>query len=199
MINPQRAIEFFEIFKFLTKLHIHSLEISQDQLLSILKPLNKLEELNLNLVTINSSTNDTNYIGSISLPPALNKLSVTRVNLIGRNEVLFSSIRSHANLKILLINHTNNKILDIFHRCCPSLKKFEFSNHCLDIPQSLYTMLESNPQITSLKLRVGCFNRDLMNNLSLHSKNLEEISLVTPSIILDSSEKKVNIQSTYCN
>ncbi|KXN68331.1 hypothetical protein CONCODRAFT_79786 [Conidiobolus coronatus NRRL 28638] len=176
-IKPNKAIEFFETFKYLTKLHITNVEISQDQFLCMIKPLDKLEELTFSRVFIKKNFKNRVYKQSIQLPKTLTKLSLSNVSLYGNTELFKNSINSHSNLKQFILDSCNKgNYLTPFYKSYPSLKEFSYNNNNSESHQSLARIFESNPQIIGLKLEPNSL-RFLMEPISKNLINLQDFEV----------------------
>jgi hypothetical protein len=179
-VNPKIAIEVFETFKYLTILHITNVEISQDQFLCMIKPLDKLEELELNRVGINKTSKDRLYKKSIQLPKTLTKLYLIELKLTGNTGLFDNSINSHSNLKQFELEYSDEgNFLTPFYECYPSLKQFSYSCNT-EANQSLARVIKSNPQITSLKLE-SCPLVSLIEPISKYLINLQEFEFSNPT------------------
>ncbi|KXN65968.1 hypothetical protein CONCODRAFT_80635, partial [Conidiobolus coronatus NRRL 28638] len=180
-LEPQRAIEFFETFKFITNLTIDRLKMSQDQFLGMIHPLNFLEELNLSCLTINKIVKNKFYTNAVQLPPTLKKLSFEAVNLINNPQLFNQTINSHSNLvefKFKMYNQTD--ILEPFLKNYPTLKIFEYDNQMLENPQDIISIFESNPQLLALRLTIKCWSNLIANAINHNLINLEEFRFTEP-------------------
>jgi hypothetical protein len=180
-IKPRRAIEFLETFKYLTTLHIRNVEISQDQFLCMVKPLDKLEELTLTVVTIKKIVKNRLYKESIQLPKTLTKLYLIELRLVGNTKLFNNTINSHSNLKQFVLDYSDeSKFLTPFYECYPSLKQFSYGCGNTETHQPLTKIIESNPQITNLKLD-SCPLNSLMEPISKYLINLQEFGFYNPA------------------
>ncbi|KXN66887.1 hypothetical protein CONCODRAFT_11175 [Conidiobolus coronatus NRRL 28638] len=161
-LEPQRAIEFFEAFNFITKLTIDRLKMGQDQFLGMIHPLNYLEELNLSRLTIKWINSIKFYTYDVKLPSTLKKLGLEAINLTGNPQLFSQVINSHSNLvefKSKMHNETN--FLKPFLKNYPSLKVFEYENQKLGNLLDIINIFESNPQLLALKLEINLWNKYL--------------------------------------
>ncbi|KXN68330.1 hypothetical protein CONCODRAFT_9444 [Conidiobolus coronatus NRRL 28638] len=207
-IEPNRAIELLETFKYLTKLHIINVEIGQDQFLCMIKPLNKLEELTFYKVHVKEISKNRLYNKSIQLPKTLTKLSLSNIGLNGNTQLFKNSINSHSSLKIFILESSDEgSFLNPFHECYPSFKEFSYSSGNSENYQSLAKIIESNPQITSLKLESNSLG-SLMVPISKYLINLKDFEFFNPiyndpgfehSFTLPIKIKKLKVESILEN
>ncbi|KXN64928.1 RNI-like protein [Conidiobolus coronatus NRRL 28638] len=180
-LKPQRAIQLFETFRFITTLSIGG-NMNQDQFIGMVIPLTQLQELKLYYLSIKGLKKNKYATGPAVLPPSLKKLTIEKIRLCKSPVLFIQTINSHTSLlefKFDSFSHDSNNevaILDPFFKSYPSLKIFEYSNQHLDYSQSLIKIFESNSQLRTLKLSFSGCNDVLMSNLSRHLTNLEEFN-----------------------
>jgi hypothetical protein len=182
-LDPQRAIEFFEAFKFITNLTIDKIKMSQDQLLGMINPLKYLEELNLLCLAIKWINSNMSCTNDMKLPRTLKKLSLEDINLMGNPQLFNQVINTHSNLvefKFKMRNQAN--ILKPFLKNYPSLEVFEYEDQNLGNLQEIVSVFESNPQLLTLKLAINRWNNSLANAIKLRLVNLENFKFIEPSI-----------------
>lgn len=180
-LEPQRAITFFETFKFITNLTIDRIKMSQDQFLGMIHPLNYLEELNLSCLTISKIVKNKFYSNAVQLPPTLKKLGLEAINLTNNPQLFNQTINSHSNLvEFKLKTYNQTDILEPFLKNYPSLKTFEYDNLMLKNPQNIINIFESNPQLLTLKLTIDCWSNLVANAINLYLVNLEEFGFIEP-------------------
>ncbi|KXN65127.1 hypothetical protein CONCODRAFT_13395 [Conidiobolus coronatus NRRL 28638] len=176
-LEPQRAIEIFETFRFISKLTIKSWEMSQDQFLGMISPLTQLQELNLEHLEIKKIVYKRLYKEVVQLPSSLKKLTLS-VKLIDNPDLFIQTINSHTNLVEFSSKSSHGfDSLEPFYKPYPSLVKFEYENQQVKSSQSLIKVFENNPQLISLKMPLGYMNNNLANLLSSYLTNLEELNL----------------------
>jgi hypothetical protein len=175
-LEPQRAIEVFRTFRFISKLTISSLDMSQDQFLGMISPLTQLQELTLKSLQIKRITYKRLCKEVVQLPSSLKKLSI-RVVLIDNPELFIQTINSHKNLTEFSYYSCSDDFLEPFYKHYPSLVKFEYGNQLLESSQSLINIFEQNHQLNSLKLNLNCLNSELTRIISSHLINMEELNL----------------------
>jgi hypothetical protein len=177
-LNPERSTELFETFRFITTLTIERVEMSQDQFLAIIKSLNQIKELNLKSLSIKKIFKKRFYTKTVQLPPTLIKLTLENVYLTRNPELFIQSINSHSNL-VEFSHKTYNQtgFLDPFYKNYPSLKSFSYSNQTLDNPQSLYNVVQFNPQLTTLNIQLKCIDSALINHINSYLTNLKDLDL----------------------
>jgi hypothetical protein len=179
-IKPKTAIEVFETFKYLAILHINNVEISQDQFSCMVKPLDNLEELTFNKVIIKKILENRLYKESIQLPKTLTKLSLYSVSLDGNTELFNNAINTHSNLKIFTLEYGDEStFLTPFYECYSSLNVFIYSSDNFENRHNLGRIMESNPQITSLKLNTTSLEF-LLGPISKYLINLQEFEFFNP-------------------
>ncbi|KXN65800.1 hypothetical protein CONCODRAFT_12505 [Conidiobolus coronatus NRRL 28638] len=162
-IKPAKTIEFFATFKFLTKLDINDVPMTQGQFIRILKSLTQLQELNINNFEVTERNKNLIKKGDIYLPSTLTKLTF---------------INSHNNLIEFKFNAGNFfDILEPFQKNYPSLKKFEYNNSILKNDEGLLNLIKHNPQLRSLHLDLECLNEKFGYYISQYLVNLEELHL----------------------
>ncbi|KXN65802.1 hypothetical protein CONCODRAFT_12507, partial [Conidiobolus coronatus NRRL 28638] len=175
-LKSQRVIEFFETFKYITNLKVYDVEISQDQFLCIIKPLDKLEELDLRYITIKEIKRKRFYKESIQLPQNLNKLTLCSLELVGNPMLFVKTINSHSSLKEVVINYCNiSDLLIPFNTHYPSLKALEYRYNLSKNHQYLVNVFKSNPQLLKLSISLECYNSLLDSSISQYLTNLKEI------------------------
>jgi hypothetical protein len=177
-LKPQRAIQLFETFKFITNLTIGG-SMSQDQFISMIIPLTQLQELNLRYLRIKKIVTKKYISEPAILPPSLTKLSIERISLYKNPELFVQTINSHTNLLEFRFDfysynsNDENIFLDPFFKNYPSLEIIDLSQQHMDYSQSLIKAFEFNPQLRMLKLSLSRCNDSLMSNLSRYLTNLE--------------------------
>jgi hypothetical protein len=177
-LEPRRAIEVFETFRYISKLTISHYEMSQDQFLGMINPLKQLQELTLNDFCIKRIVYKRLYKEAIQLPLSLKKLRVDFISLINGPELFIQTINSHNNLTEFSYSCSyDNEFLQPFYKPYPSLLNFEYTNHRQESPQSIINVIEQNRQLTSLKLKLNCWNSELTSYISRHLANLEELNI----------------------
>jgi hypothetical protein len=177
-LKPEAAIGFFNIFKFLTKLNIHHLEISQDQFLCMIKPLNFLVELKLSHLIVKQATNKESCMEFIQLPPTLNRLELNYVECVRNPKLFIQSLNSHTNIKMLqVIELSENGILTSFTNHYPSLMSINYSLKGLNDHYSLFKILYANPQIAELVIELNSQIELLIKHIDLYLTNLQVLSL----------------------
>jgi hypothetical protein len=97
-LKPQKSIEFFQIFKYITCLTLKTIRTSQDIFLSIISPLTQLKELNLRFFEIIKIPRIKIYKEAIQLPLSLNKLTIEHINLNSSSDRFMQTINSHSSL-----------------------------------------------------------------------------------------------------
>jgi hypothetical protein len=175
-LKPQRAIEVFETFRFISNLSIEDCNMSQDQFLGILIPLNQLQDLTLNNIYINSIITNKIHNEAAQLPYTLKKLRHGCIQLVDNPELFVKTINSHNSLVEFTSNsYTNNEFLEPFYKPYPSLLNFELVNIRLHKFESLFAIFKNNPQLISLKLSSAFLENELVSHISTHLINLEEL------------------------
>jgi hypothetical protein len=174
-LKPQRAIEFFETFRFINILTIDRITMSQDQFLGMINPLAQLQELTLKQINIKKIIRKRLYTEVVQLPSSLKRLRIEYISLANNPELFVQTINSHSNLvEYSHLSHLNNGFLEPFCKPYPSLKTFEYNHHQLQNSQSLFKIVENNTQLTGLKLALSCWNNELSSRISNYLTNLEE-------------------------
>jgi hypothetical protein len=174
-LEPQRAMQFFETFRFITNLTLESVEMSQDQFIGMIRPLNQLKELNLKCFSVKKIVKNRLITESIQLPSTLTKLTMDYVYTIRNPELFIQTINSHSNLtEFIYITYNHNSFLNPFLKSYPSLKNFEYRHEQLENPQILSDIFEFNPQLVKLHLELTCWNNALTNHISRHLINLKD-------------------------
>ncbi|KXN70408.1 hypothetical protein CONCODRAFT_7033 [Conidiobolus coronatus NRRL 28638] len=177
-LNPQRSTELFETFRFITIFTIERVGMSQDQFLAIMKSLNQIKELNLKSLSIKKIFKKRFYTKSVQLPPTLTKLTLENVYLSRNPEQFIQTINSHTNLiEFSHITYNQTGFLDPFYKNYPSLKSFKYSSQTLDNPQSLYDVVQFNPQLIALNLQLKCTDSTLISHINSYLVNLEDFNL----------------------
>jgi hypothetical protein len=187
-IESQRFIEFFEVFKYIECLTVNELDITENQFINIIKPLVNLKELKLCYVGIKGIDKETCNIQPIQFPSTLDRLSLNRVYTTNNPEIFLKTINSHTDLTEFQIKiNKEYRFLEPFCKSYPSLKRFEYYNQFLqlDIHVSLYSIIESNPQLSALKLELHCLDKKIANHINKYSINLEEFNLTEYSCNLN--------------
>jgi hypothetical protein len=176
-LEPHRAIEVFQTFKFICNLTIEGCEMSQDQFLGMISPLTQLQELNLSYLTIKRIIYKRLYKEVVQLPSSLKKLRLRNIILVDSPDLFIKTINSHRNLiEFKYITEYNNALLEAFYEPYPSLLNFEYQNTELRNPDSLIKVFEQNSQITILKLKLNYWNSELTSFISSRLTNLEDLS-----------------------
>ncbi|KXN65967.1 hypothetical protein CONCODRAFT_12300 [Conidiobolus coronatus NRRL 28638] len=174
-LEPQRAIQFFETFRSITNLTLESVEMSQDQFIGMIRPLNQLKELNLKCFSVKKIVKNRFITESIQLPSTLTKLTMDYVYTIRNPELFIQTINSHSNLtEFIYITYNHNSFLNPFLNHYPSLKNLEYHHEQLENPQILIDIFEFNPQLVKLHLELTCWNNALTSHLSRHLTNLKD-------------------------
>jgi hypothetical protein len=151
-LESQKAISFFQTFRFVTNLAISSIEMDQDQILGMIQPLTHLKNLFLNYINVKNNNNNLTT-NAIQLPLAFKKLSIDFISLAGDPILFIQSINSHQSLEEFYCrNHVEPIFLEPFIKPYPSLKIFEYSQQQSQFPELLNRIYEANPQLTNLKL-----------------------------------------------
>ncbi|KXN67429.1 hypothetical protein CONCODRAFT_10510 [Conidiobolus coronatus NRRL 28638] len=178
-LEPQRAIEFFDTFRFISNLTIRRYKMSQDHFLGMISPLTQLQELNLSNLSISKIIYKRFYKEVVQLPPSLKKLKLHNIRLNENPELFIKTINSHSNL--MEFSSTlcfNNGFLEPFYKPYPSLVNFEYHNYNQHSNQLLIKILENNHQLNSLKLLLNCWNNELSSYISSYLNNLEELDII---------------------
>ncbi|KXN65704.1 hypothetical protein CONCODRAFT_12633 [Conidiobolus coronatus NRRL 28638] len=181
-LNPQRVIQLFKTFRFITNLTIEGVSMSQDQFITMIAPLTQLKQLNLKRLNIRRIIKNRYITEPAVLPLALNKLTLYGIHLDNDAELFLQTINSHKNLvEFKFDDYNTENFLDPFFNNYPTLKAFEFKNYQVDYTQSLIMIFESNPQLISLKLELYNFNCSLISDINLNLINLQEFSFIEPN------------------
>ncbi|KXN65806.1 hypothetical protein CONCODRAFT_12511 [Conidiobolus coronatus NRRL 28638] len=181
-LSLERTIGFFETFKFITRLNISLVEICINQLLYILKPLFKLQELDITALKIKESPKNTIYESAVQLPPTLKILKLTRINTTNNSELFIQTLNSHTDLVEFNFDTCDrNDYLDPFIKNYPSLKSLKYFSTWLENPQPLCLIAEFNPQLLNLKLEIGVWNNELTTKISRNLVNLRKFALFDSS------------------
>ncbi|KXN66378.1 hypothetical protein CONCODRAFT_11792 [Conidiobolus coronatus NRRL 28638] len=152
--------------------------MSQDQFLSMINPLTLLRELTLNNITIKKIIRNRFFKEAVQLPLTLKKLKLGYIGYDVDPELFIQTINSHSNLVEFSKNsYINMEFLDPFYKPYPTLLNFEHTNDIHERSQSLNNIFEHNPQLTTLKLKLRNWNKELTASISRHLTNLEELSL----------------------
>ncbi|KXN66379.1 hypothetical protein CONCODRAFT_11793 [Conidiobolus coronatus NRRL 28638] len=179
VLEPRRAIEVFETFRFICNLTIERCNVSQYQFLRMISPLTQLQELTLSEFGIKMVIKERAYNeAAVQLPLCLKILRLENIILADNQKLFIQTINSHRNLiEFSTCSTASNEFLEPFYRHYPSLLSFEFNNLRLQTSQSLFTVLENNPQLISLKLSLGDWRSELVNHINSCMINLEELKL----------------------
>jgi hypothetical protein len=97
-LAPQRAIEFFDNFRFISNLTIDYCNMSKDQFLVMISPLTQLQELSIRSLEIKKIVYKRLYKEVVQLPLTLKKLRIESLRLISNPELFIQTINSHNNL-----------------------------------------------------------------------------------------------------
>jgi hypothetical protein len=187
-LNPQRAIEVFETFRFICNLTIEHCGMSQDQFLSMISPLTHLQELSINEVYIENIIVNRPCKGAVQLPSTLKKLRLKRIKLINDPELFVQTINSHSNLvEFSSLSQSSYDYLKPFYIHYPSLLNFSYSDCQLETPKLFFTIFENNPQLINLELSLENWNNEYINCINYYLANLEELNL-----------KECNLLNHYC-
>ncbi|KXN65619.1 hypothetical protein CONCODRAFT_12723 [Conidiobolus coronatus NRRL 28638] len=177
-LNPQRAVEVFETFRSVRILTIEECDMSQDQFLGMISPLTQLQELTLSYLTIKNIIKKKTYKEAVQLPSSLKKLKLLYIILTNNPELFVQTINSHSNLVEFNTNsYPTMEFLEPFYKPYPSLLNFELDSDQPQTPLSLFTILEQNPQLASLKLSLEHWSSELVSHISTSLINLEELKL----------------------
>jgi hypothetical protein len=177
-LYPQRAIEVFETFRFISSLTIENSDMTQDQFLGMINPLTQLQELTLSSIGIKTTIRKWIYKESIQLPQTLKRLSLFDVRLIGNPELFVQTMNSHNNLVNFFIRSNSSYVfLEAFYKYYPSLLNFGLDSFERQTHKLLYGIFENNPQLISLKLPLECMNSELVSHISTYLANLERLNL----------------------
>jgi hypothetical protein len=177
-LEPRRTIEVFETFRLICFLTIENSDMSQDQFLGMISPLNQLQELNLSSFSIGRVIKNRIHKESVQLPPTLKKLRLYNIELINNPQLLIQTINSHRDLvEFSIYSRTNIRFLEPFYKNYPSLLNFEFNNNQVQAHQPLFDIFENNSQLINLKLSLRFWNRELLSHANNHLINLEELKL----------------------
>jgi hypothetical protein len=177
-LNPQRAVEIFEIFRFISSLTIGNCDMGQDQFLGMISPLTQLQELTLSVLKIRKFNMAKPYKKAVQLPLSLKKLKLQRISLIDSSELFVQTINSHRNLvEFNYLLESDNNYLESFYKHYPTLLNFKFNNIELESSQLLFRIFDTNPQLINLKLRLKHLGSEMVKYISNYLTNLEELSL----------------------
>ncbi|KXN66381.1 hypothetical protein CONCODRAFT_20259 [Conidiobolus coronatus NRRL 28638] len=177
-LEPQRVLELFETFKYISDLYIHSCDMSQNQFLGMINPLTQLQELTLSSLKIKKITKKGLYKEIVQLPPTLKKLRIENIKLIGNPKLFIQTINSHNNLVEFGIQSDSSQVfLEKFYKPYQSLLNFELYNTGRQTLKYLFTIFENNPQLISLKLPLEYMNGELVSHISSYLTSLEDLSL----------------------
>jgi hypothetical protein len=177
-ILPGRAIEFIETFAFLTKLHFSDVSISQGQFICMVKPLDKLEELNLSFSLIKNIDSEESITRTFQLPQTFAKLTINYLNLLENTEPFVQIINSHVNLKELEINSCNaDSFITPFCKHYPSLQAFSYNNDSLKSSECFLKIFENCPQLLKLKLWIEYSSDELFSSICKNLTKLEKFEL----------------------
>ncbi|KXN70037.1 hypothetical protein CONCODRAFT_7430, partial [Conidiobolus coronatus NRRL 28638] len=177
-LEPRRAIEVFETFRFVSNLSISNYVMSQDQFLGMIIPLKQIQELTLSSLSIKRIIYKRLYKEVIQLPASLKKLKLDHISLIDNPELFVKTINSHNSLmEFSYLSGYDSEFLEPFYKPYSSLINFEYTNQQQQSPQFLINIFEQNPQIAILKLNLNCWSSELTSYISSHLSNLEELSL----------------------
>jgi hypothetical protein len=177
-LEPRRAIEFFDTFRFISNLTIKDCKMSQDQFLGMISPLTQLQELNLINLQIKRIVYKRLYKEFVQLPSSLKKLRLSRFILINNPDLFIKTINSHSSLvEFSNLPWGDEKYLEPFYKPYPNLLKFEYTNFSHQSPQPLMRIFEQNHQLNSLKLSLNCWNNGLISCISSQLSNLEEFDM----------------------
>ncbi|KXN65804.1 hypothetical protein CONCODRAFT_12509 [Conidiobolus coronatus NRRL 28638] len=177
-MKPVKTIEFFNIFKFLTKLDINATGLTQGQFIRMIKPLTQLQELNMDNVWITERNKNLIKKVDMCLPTTLIKLTIDRLYHYDNPALFIQFINSHDKLeefKFTAGYFTN--IFSPFQKNYSSMRKFEYSNSKLENYENLLNFIKLNPQLHSLHLELDCLNEKITDYINQYSVNLEELSL----------------------
>jgi hypothetical protein len=178
-LQPQRAIQLFETFRFVANLTLKRVVMSQDQFISILVPLTQLQELNLVRLGIKRVVKHKFVTEPAALPSSLTKLTLDRIYLHKNPELFIQTINSHSNLvEFKFIYYNVERFLDPFFKSYPTLKSLKFNFYQGDHTQSLIKVFKSNSQLTSLKLKLSFLNNNLISDINCYLTNLEKFSFI---------------------
>jgi hypothetical protein len=191
-LKPQRAIKFFQTFRFISNLTIGICNMSQCQFLGMITPLTQLQELTLSSLTIKNSFSERSYKEAVQLPSSLRKLSLG-VSLIDSPKLFVQTINSHSNLIMFSYSSSTNEFLEPFYKPYPSLTNFEYTNHQPQSPQLLTKFFEYNPHIATFKLSMKYWNSEHVNYINSYLPNLEEL-ILTNFFILNADYQDINLK-----
>jgi hypothetical protein len=178
-LEPQRAIQLFETFRFITNLTVEVLFMTQDLFISTIIPLTQLQELNIKQLSIYQGTTDQYLTPTAVLPQSLKKLSLGKINMLGYPEFFAQIINSHSSLiEFRFDSCITTEFLEPLFKNYPTLKTLEFKHIELNQYQTLIKIFECNPQLTSLFLEPSGFNSSFLSDINHHLTNLEEFSLI---------------------
>jgi hypothetical protein len=177
-LRPLRAIELFKTFRFICRLTIERCNMAQGQFLGMVNPLTQLEELTVRNLKIKNIFRKNLYNEAVQLPPSLKKLTLDYIELINNPELFLQTVNSHRSLVNFSANpYTNNEFLKPFCKYYPSLLDFEYDNQYQQTPQSLFKILENNPQLINLKLSIQVWSSELVSHISIYLINLEQLKI----------------------
>ncbi|KXN65622.1 hypothetical protein CONCODRAFT_12726 [Conidiobolus coronatus NRRL 28638] len=178
-MNPQRAVEIFETFRFIVNLTIENCKINQNQFLGMISPLVQLKELALRNLSIKNIIKKKPHKEVVQLPPSLKKLILGKIELIDNPELFVQAINSHRNLVEFKYDtdSNDNNFIEPFYKHYPSLLNFEFNYIWLESSQPLFAIFENNTQLVSLKLTLKCLSSELLSKISSNLIELEELKL----------------------
>jgi hypothetical protein len=175
-LEPQRTIEFFQTFRFISNLSIGRCDMSQDQFLCMIHPLNQLQELSIEHLSVRDTFDKRSYNEFVQLPSSLKKLRLEAILLMGNPELFIQTINSHRNLVELGLNsYTSSTFLEPFYKHYPSLLNLEYDNRYIQTPQPLLKIFENNSQLISLKLTLGGWSNELVSHIQNYLTSLEHL------------------------
>jgi hypothetical protein len=182
-LQPSRAIEFFQTFRFISNLAIYDCSMSQGQFLGMIRPLSQLQKLEISGININKDISERVNIAPVQLPTSLKKLKLGCIGLIYDPKLFIQVINSHNNLiEFSFSSYSNEIFLKPFYKPYPSLINFEYTNQPLQSPQFLIKIFEQNPQITTLKLSSRYWSSEIVNRICRYLTGLEELNLIRPPL-----------------
>jgi hypothetical protein len=181
-ISQHRTEQFFNTFKFITSLTIVNIGLSYQSFISVIKPLEQLEELKLENIGIKTDNGMESNAEAHILPYTLTKLKLNIISLTGNIDLFAQTINSHNNLKeFRYLTYDRTGFLEPFKKCYPSLKLLEFDTHRLESDQILLDVIENNTELKSVKFKLPYITDSTLNHINTHLTRLEELSLLTYS------------------
>jgi hypothetical protein len=178
VLEPLRAIEFFETFRFICRLTIGRCNMTQSQFLGMINPLTRLQELTINGLKIKNGFRKRLYNKVVQLPSSLKNLKLGIIELNDNPKLLVQTINSHSNLvEFNVDSDTSSQFFKPFYKHYPSLLKLKYDNQYQSNLQPLFEIFENNPQLVSLEVSLEHYNDKLINHINSYLINLEHLEL----------------------